>query len=353
MTLAVAKVIPVLGVRYTPDGPWKFLCLALICGCSCRGGNGRWNERSQHMDKPRWLLVQMTAKGLAFLLVLGLFLGKGSQAFARDEDPGLLNQQVFKLYQQGKYQEAIPLAEKLLAIRKQTLGPDHPDTATSLGYLARLYKFMGDYGRAEPLYQQALQIRKKVLGPEHPDTAESLDNLAELYVEIGAYVQAEPLFHQALQIEKKVLGPEDPATATTFNNLANLYGYRGDYAKAEPLYQQALQIRKKVLGPEHPDTAESLNNLAQLLRATNRLSEAEPLFERCVVIHLKSCLLTGHLHPNLRSVFENYLGFLTKMALSGDEISKRVWALGTEAGFDDEGYQRVLEQVNVRSRRPK
>ena len=33
------------------------------------------------------------------------------------------------------------------------------------------------------------------------------------------------------------------------------------------------------------------------------------------------------------------------MALRGDEFGKRVWALGTEAGFDREGYQRVLEQV--------
>ena len=58
-------------------------------------------------------------------------------------------------------------------------------------------------------------------------------------------------------------------------------------------------------------------------------------------------LSTGHLHPNLRTVFENYLGFLTKMALSGDEISKRVWALGTEAGFDVEGYRRVLERWSL------
>jgi hypothetical protein len=33
------------------------------------------------------------------------------------------------------------------------------------------------------------------------------------------------------------------------------------------------------------------------------------------------------------------------MALSGDEIGKRVWVLGTEAGFDRDGYRTVLEQV--------
>ena len=179
---------------------------------------------------------------LVCLLALGLFFGEGARAFAREDDPNLLEQQVLQLYQQGKYQEAIPLAEKLLAIRKQTLGPDHPDTATSLGYLARLYKFMGDYGRAEPLYQQALQIRKKVLGPEHPDTAESLNNLAQLLRATNRLSEAEPLYQQALQICQKALGPEHPHTVTSLNNLAGLYQAMGAYTKAEPLYQQACSL---------------------------------------------------------------------------------------------------------------
>jgi hypothetical protein len=33
------------------------------------------------------------------------------------------------------------------------------------------------------------------------------------------------------------------------------------------------------------------------------------------------------------------------MALSQDEIGERIWALGIEAGFDRDGYRRVLEQV--------
>src|ERR1700720_1148377 len=100
------------------------------------------------MDKLRWLLMT-TVKGLVLLLVLGLFLGKGSQAFARDNDPHLLDEQVGKLYQQGKYQEAIPIAIKLLAIRKRVLGPEPPNTAASLNDLALLYFETGDYARAE------------------------------------------------------------------------------------------------------------------------------------------------------------------------------------------------------------
>jgi tetratricopeptide (TPR) repeat protein len=72
-----------------------------------------------------------------------------------------LNQQVIELYKQGKYNEAIPLAEQALAIRKQQLGDNHPLTATSLNNLAYLYQSQGRYNEAEPLYKQALAIIKK------------------------------------------------------------------------------------------------------------------------------------------------------------------------------------------------
>jgi tetratricopeptide (TPR) repeat protein len=97
-----------------------------------------------------------------------------------------LNQQVIKLYQQGRYAEAIPVAEQVLAIREKALGAEHPDVAQSLNNLAALYQFLGDYAKAELLYQRALAIREKALGPEHPDVAQSLNNLAGLYYSLGA-----------------------------------------------------------------------------------------------------------------------------------------------------------------------
>ncbi|MEE8511990.1 MAG: tetratricopeptide repeat protein [Acidiferrobacterales bacterium] len=39
----------------------------------------------------------------------------------------------------------------------------------------------GRYGEAEPLYKRSLAIREKALGPDHPDVATSLNNLARLY----------------------------------------------------------------------------------------------------------------------------------------------------------------------------
>jgi CHAT domain-containing protein/Tfp pilus assembly protein PilF len=258
-------------------------------------------------------MVQTPAKGLVFLFALGLCLGEGSISFAQNGNPSFdifrgyfdligLSLKFRALYEQGKYQEAIPLAEKRVDLTERTLGAEHIATAASLNDLAVLYQAMGDYAKAEPLCQKVLQINQKVLGPDHADTAASLNNLAELYHNMGAYDKAEPLFQQALQICQKVLGPDHANTATTFDNLASLYEDIGDYAKAEPLYRQALQIRQKALGPEHPDTATSLNDLALLYVVTGDYAKAEPLYQQALQIRQKAL---GPSHPDTARSLSN------------------------------------------------
>jgi tetratricopeptide (TPR) repeat protein len=128
-----------------------------------------------------------------------------------------------------------------------------------------------------PLYEEFTRLIEVRLGPEHPDTATSLNNLAGLNDAQGRYEEAEPLLQRALEIREKVLGPEHPNTAQGLNNLAVLYDEQGRYEGAEPLHQRALEISEKVLGPEHPDIADSLNNLGLLYYAQGRYEEAERL----------------------------------------------------------------------------
>src|SRR5580704_8615216 len=108
----------------------------------------------------------------AAVLVLTFWAASPSLAQSRAADE--LNRRVDEFYQAGRYAEAIPLAQQVLAIREKMLGPDHPDVALSLNSLASLYDKQGRYAEAEPLYKRALVIRGKAFGPDHPDVAQSL-----------------------------------------------------------------------------------------------------------------------------------------------------------------------------------
>ncbi len=128
----------------------------------------------------------------------------------------------------------------------------------------QLLQAQGDLAAARPLFERALAIREKALGPDHPDTATSLNNLAELLQAQGDLAAARPLFERALAIREKALGPDHPDTATSLNNLAFLLQAQGDLAAARPLYQRALLICEKALGPDHPNTVMVRGNLAGL-----------------------------------------------------------------------------------------
>jgi hypothetical protein len=58
--------------------------------------------------------------------------------------------QIAELSRAGKYSEAIPLAQRLLADLEKTVGPDHRDVAASLNNLALLYGSQGRDAEAEP-----------------------------------------------------------------------------------------------------------------------------------------------------------------------------------------------------------
>ena len=80
----------------------------------------------------------------AVLIVVGLVFVLSAPVQAQQgDDANALNAHATKLYGEGKYEEAIPLAKHALAIEEKALGPDHPDVGASLGALAAMYQDQG------------------------------------------------------------------------------------------------------------------------------------------------------------------------------------------------------------------
>jgi CHAT domain-containing protein/tetratricopeptide (TPR) repeat protein len=254
--------------------------------------------------------------GLAAFVSTTLVLVSPSIVSAQPADGAAeLSRQVIELLNAGRYAEAIPLAQRALAIREKTLGPFHPDLATSLNDLAVLYYNQGRYGDAEPLYKRALSIREKALGRAHPHVALSMSNLGSLYESEGRYADAEPLYRRALAIREKALGREHPDVAYSLNSLARLSAAQGHYSEAERLYRRSLAIWEKALGPDDPDVAASLNNLAMLYQRQSRYAEAEPLYRRSLAIREKAL---GPDHPAVADSLNNLAVLYAEQARYAD-----------------------------------
>jgi CHAT domain-containing protein/Tfp pilus assembly protein PilF len=195
----------------------------------------------------------------------------------------------------GRDSDAEPLFKRALAIMEKSVGLDSVAIAPELNNLAALYQRQGRYAEAEPLFKRALALCEKSLLPSHPDVGRSLNNLATLYEKQDRHADSEPLFRRALVIYEKAGGPDHPAVATLLNNLGQVLKSEGREADAEPLIKRSLAIREKVLGRDHPDVARSLNNLADLYQRQGRYADAEPLFKRALSIREQAA---GPDHPD-------------------------------------------------------
>jgi CHAT domain-containing protein/tetratricopeptide (TPR) repeat protein len=217
----------------------------------------------------------------------------------------IMNNLAVLYWEQGRYAEAEPLYGQSLKIKVEALGLDHPAVAKSVKNLAILYQDQGRYEEAEQLYKRALAIKEKALGSEHPDVAISLNDLASLYHEQGRYVEAEPLYGRSLKIKEEALGSEHATLAYSLNDMASFYCDQGRYTEADSLYIRALAIREGAFGEEHPIVAQSLNDIADLFRRQGRYVEAEVLLERALAVREKAL---GPDHPE----FAQTLSDLTK-----------------------------------------
>ncbi|MBV9490586.1 MAG: tetratricopeptide repeat protein, partial [Verrucomicrobia bacterium] len=267
--------------------------------------------------------------------VLLLCCGWGAPPiFAEPASPAELAGEVVSLYRQGKYQEAIPLAERLLALDQKRFGPENAETARALNDLGQLYAAAGDYTKAEPLLRQALDARRRLLGPQHFATGATLGTLAAVYYATGNYAQAEPLFQQGVHALERARGLESapggedgdsagpllqevlkdtlerdavkgPDSAVALPDLAAVYETAGNFLQMEALLEQAVEILQQVRGPDHADTVAVLDDLATLYQAMGDCAKAEPRFRQVLEIQRKKF---GPRHPAVATALTHLAG---------------------------------------------
>ncbi len=229
---------------------------------------------------------------LRFLIIIVLALSVNGAffrtSFAETGEVAALNAKVSELYRDGKYAEALPFAQRSLAVAEKAFGRNHVSVGVSLSNLATLYRQMNRYADAEPIYKRALAIREKALGPDHPDVALLLSSLADIYQYQGRYDAAEPLYGRALAIREKTPGLGQVEVAITLNNLGGMYVAQGRYDDAEPIFLRSLAISEKTMGPDHLALSGPLDGLANLYQHQDRYTAAEPLARRSLVIKEKT-----------------------------------------------------------------
>ncbi|CAF1275514.1 unnamed protein product [Adineta steineri] len=202
----------------------------------------------------------------------------------------------------GNYPIALSYYEKALEIKQQSLPPNHPDLASFYNNIGVIYKSMGNYSKTLSYYEKALEIKQQSLPPNHPDLATSYNNIGLVHYDMGNLPKALSSHEKALEISKHSLPHNHPDLATSYNNIGLVYNSMVNYPKALSYYETALEIKQQSLPPNHPHLAMSYNNIGVVYKNMGNYSEARTCYERAIQIGVQS--LNSN-HPNLQKYRNN------------------------------------------------
>jgi CHAT domain-containing protein len=222
----------------------------------------------------------------ALVALLAALIFAVSPAAAQDGGPSYeeLAVRVAILARDGRYPEALKVAEEFAAVAKRRGGEETFIYASAIAWVGHLYQKQGRIAEAEPLMERSLVIFTKVMPPGHPNIATATSNLGFQYQLAGRYVDAEKLYKRALELREKAEPQNLEHIAESLNNLAQIYKRQWRVAESIPLLRRAVEIRERMHGKEDRQVALSLANLAASLEMQTHFSEAEPLMRRSVDI---------------------------------------------------------------------
>ena len=179
--------------------------------------------------KVRWIFRLAVPLFLSLVLLLIFTSADGMQAVANFPKPPLaqetpqpqqeekssadalaeatqLSRTVVRLHAEGKFEEALPLAKRVLELREAALGADHETVQGARLNLAEVYTALKRYGDARKIVERLLKTHEQTVGPEDAGAALFLDKLAFLAFAQRDFGKAEAASKRALAIREKAFG---------------------------------------------------------------------------------------------------------------------------------------------------
>jgi tetratricopeptide (TPR) repeat protein len=133
--------------------------------------------------------------------------------------------------------------------------------------------------QALPLYEQTLELRKARQGLEHPETLQSMNNFAKAYQSAGRLDEAEALFREGLEQsrQKNATRPgSDPGSEGVFlHHLADLLRQKNELVEARQLAEEAVRLYQLHPGLPVNEIRHAWNVIASLQEAQGEVEAAK------------------------------------------------------------------------------
>ena len=316
--------------------------------------------------------------------------------FAQNQDLQNFSRQLVAFYQQGKFDEAIPLAEKIVEIQRQNKSKSSQNLINALENLAqiraarfkasknkltdnnlakdqakKIFEKIDDDGAAIEMHLreavtlsdkeskkdliQAVGMRNSLawilynFSPPSPELVIGVTKLEHDKYEDLTKVKVQKRFGDAKEIYSKALnesesnfGEADEATLVTLLNFAEFSVMAGDFEKAVSLYEKCIKAVEKKYGSEDRNLIIPLRQYAQLLVTSNQTELANKASERIQKITGKPENISGgFLNLSLRSDKAFAVNNVPEIEEKG-QSNEALVSLGRRGANINSGYDGIL-----------
>ena len=239
----------------------------------------------------------------------GMAQPKADEQEAIQQEANQLHVQVQRLFAEGKFADALPLAQRKVELWENMRGGQSAEVASCLLWVGQIQDELSQYADAEKTFQNALQIELAIFGPDSPELTGCLSGLASVAADCGKFAEAEKLYRKIIALSEKSPNRNWRNYASNLDSLGLICRNLGKYAEAEPLQRRAVEIIRQLVGVNHQDYAIAIGNLASLFYVQKRYPEALPLFQQAVAIKEKTMPDRPSLAESLSSMGAIYYDF--------------------------------------------
>jgi tetratricopeptide (TPR) repeat protein len=215
----------------------------------------------------RGLAIREASLGPRDLRTASSLTDVGSVLLRRGDDAGaepllLRARQIFDGAGSGVPVPPMRPGEPRMTVTAGLLG--RPGLAAVLLNLSTLELHRGRADAGKTLADQVLRMQTQAVGPRHPEVASALTILGNAEVAAKDYLNATAHFTQAIDIFQTALGDTHPALVDPLGGLADAVAAQQNDAKAAEALRRAIVIRQSHFGAADPVAADLVARLAKL-----------------------------------------------------------------------------------------
>jgi len=196
-----------------------------------------------------------------------------------------LRKAIDELLVQKRYDDALPLCEKLTVRVVQQYGTNHINTAEAFTLLSQAYEAAQNITNAIGAAAIVSEIFASSLGTNHPTAIEAQQRLGTLYVGSGRPKEGYALLTRCLEHTRRVDGQAHVNAAKILVTLGSAFHQMGDWKNADSSYHQSLSIYEQTGALNSLEAAFCMRELAEFYRAGGKLAGIEPLLKRSLLTH--------------------------------------------------------------------